>query len=142
MLVLTRKYQEKIRIGDNITITVLRTKGKAVRLGIEAPNDVPVIRGELQFESREDVAEEPNSIAAVAVTTSGSATSKRSHESVADSAWTTKSRPQPARRKQSLEIAEIEHHRIPRGKVPQIMPQLVAGNGALRAIIDQRSSTI
>jgi carbon storage regulator len=50
MLVLTRKYQEKIRIGDNITITVLRTKGKAVRLGIEAPSNVPVIRGELSFE--------------------------------------------------------------------------------------------
>src|SRR3954471_19558781 len=51
MLVLTRKYQEKIRIGDNITITVLRTKGKAVRLGIEAPIDVPVIRGELSFQN-------------------------------------------------------------------------------------------
>jgi carbon storage regulator len=51
MLVLTRKYQEKIRIGDNITITVLRTKGKAVRLGIEAPANVPVVRGELKFES-------------------------------------------------------------------------------------------
>src|SRR5262245_4293544 len=50
MLVLTRKYQEKIRIGDNITITVLRTKGKAVRLGIEAPANVPVIRGELTFD--------------------------------------------------------------------------------------------
>jgi carbon storage regulator len=47
MLVLTRKYQEKVHIGDGITITVLRTKGKAVRLGIEAPAEVPVIRGEL-----------------------------------------------------------------------------------------------
>src|ERR1041385_3050783 len=54
MLVLTRKYQEKIRIGNNITITVLRTKGKAVRLGIEAPTDVPVIRGELSFEGEAD----------------------------------------------------------------------------------------
>ncbi|MEX0642399.1 MAG: carbon storage regulator [Pirellulales bacterium] len=50
MLVLTRKYQEKVHIGDGITITVLRTKGKAVRLGIEAPPEVPVIRGELTFE--------------------------------------------------------------------------------------------
>ena len=49
MLVLTRKYQEKVRIGDGITITILRTKGKAVRLGIEAPAEVPVIRGELTF---------------------------------------------------------------------------------------------
>ena len=59
MLVLTRKYQEKIRIGDNITITVLRTKGKAVRLGIEAPTDVPVIRGELSFEHESKEASEP-----------------------------------------------------------------------------------
>ena len=56
MLVLTRKYQEKIRIGDNITITVLRTKGKAVRLGIEAPTNVPVIRGELSFEHESEEA--------------------------------------------------------------------------------------
>ena len=50
MLVLTRKQNEKIRIGENITITVLRMKGKAVRLGIEAPHDLNVIRGELAFE--------------------------------------------------------------------------------------------
>ena len=47
MLVLTRKTQEKIRIGDGITITVIKTKGKSVRLGIEAPADVSVLRGEL-----------------------------------------------------------------------------------------------
>src|SRR5689334_12022715 len=58
MLVLTRKYQEKIKIGDNITITVLRMKGKAVRLGIEAPGNVPVIRGELSF--TDGAAEESN----------------------------------------------------------------------------------
>jgi carbon storage regulator len=47
MLVLTRKQGEKIRIGDDITITVVRTKGKAVRLGIQAPAHVPVLRGEI-----------------------------------------------------------------------------------------------
>ncbi|MEM9352006.1 MAG: carbon storage regulator [Planctomycetota bacterium] len=52
MLVLTRKHGEQIRIGDNITITVLRMKGKAVRLGIEAPADQSVLRGELAFEER------------------------------------------------------------------------------------------
>ena len=52
MLVLTRKHQEKIRIGDHIIITVLKTKGKTVRLGIEAPMEVPVIRGELSFEGQ------------------------------------------------------------------------------------------
>src|SRR5436309_11328196 len=66
MLVLTRKYQEKIRIGNNITITVLRTKGKAVRLGIEAPPDVPVIRGELSFEPKTATAD---SVAEVPVVT-------------------------------------------------------------------------
>jgi carbon storage regulator CsrA len=47
MLVLTRKTQEKIQIGDNITITIVRVKGQSVRVGIEAPHDVRVIRGEL-----------------------------------------------------------------------------------------------
>lgn len=47
MLVLTRKPQEKIRIGDNITITVIKTKGSGVRIGIEAPAEVSVLRGEL-----------------------------------------------------------------------------------------------
>ncbi len=41
---------ERVALGDNIVITVLRTKGKAVRLGIEAPNEVPVLRGELAFD--------------------------------------------------------------------------------------------
>ena len=48
MLVLTRKCEEKIRIGRNITITVLRINGKAARLGIEAPSNVTVLRGELR----------------------------------------------------------------------------------------------
>lgn len=57
MLVLTRKPQEKIRIGDDITITVIKTKGQGVRLGIEAPRDVPVLRGEL-LASHDSFAEE------------------------------------------------------------------------------------
>lgn len=56
MLVLTRKHQEQIRIGDNITVTILKVKGSAVRIGIEAPRDIRVIRGELPtFESMEKV---------------------------------------------------------------------------------------
>jgi carbon storage regulator len=47
MLVLTRKQGEQIRIGDNVLITVVRTKGKGVRLGIQAPAHVPVLRGEI-----------------------------------------------------------------------------------------------
>ena len=48
MLVLTRKTQEQIQIGNNIKITILQVKGQAVRIGIEAPRDVRVLRGELQ----------------------------------------------------------------------------------------------
>ena len=47
MLVLTRKKQETIHIGDDITITVLRIRGKTIRLGIDAPMGYTVVRGEL-----------------------------------------------------------------------------------------------
>ena len=47
MLVLSRKTQERIQIGDNVVVTVLRVKGNMVRIGIEAPKDVRVMRGEL-----------------------------------------------------------------------------------------------
>ena len=56
MLVLTRKQNEKIQIGDSITITVVRTKGKTVRLGIDAPAHLSVLRGELVFEDEGDAA--------------------------------------------------------------------------------------
>ena len=47
MLVLTRKLQEQIRIGKDIVITVLEFRGSSIRLGIEAPRDVRVMREEL-----------------------------------------------------------------------------------------------
>lgn len=50
MLVLTRKQNEKICIGDDVTITVVRTKGKTVRLGIQAPASKRVLRGEIAFD--------------------------------------------------------------------------------------------
>jgi carbon storage regulator CsrA len=56
MLVLTRKQKETIKIGDNITITILRLKGQAVRVGIEAPLDVRVLRGELPAETQPETA--------------------------------------------------------------------------------------
>jgi carbon storage regulator len=48
MLVLSRRESQRIRLGDAIVITVLRLSGDKVRLGIEAPNDVVVLREELQ----------------------------------------------------------------------------------------------
>ena len=47
MLVLSRKPGEKITIGSRITITVVAVKGNKVRLGIEAPKEVAVLRAEL-----------------------------------------------------------------------------------------------
>ena len=44
MLVLSRKIGERIKIGENIVVTVLKTKGKTVKLGIEAPKEIPVRR--------------------------------------------------------------------------------------------------
>lgn len=48
MLVLSRKESERIRLGDSIIITVVRVSGDKVRLGIEAPPDVLVLRDELK----------------------------------------------------------------------------------------------
>ncbi len=48
MLVLSRKVNEQIRIGDNIVITVTKLFGDRVQIGIEAPRDVPVKRMELK----------------------------------------------------------------------------------------------
>lgn len=47
MLVLTRKCSEMIQIGDDIRIKVIRTGRNSVKIGIEAPNDVRVLRAEL-----------------------------------------------------------------------------------------------
>ena len=50
MLVLSRKVGERILIGDHVTVTVVRITGGGVRLGIEAPAELAVIREELQCE--------------------------------------------------------------------------------------------
>ena len=47
MLVLSRKKDEKIVIGDNITLMVIEIRGDKVRLGIDAPRDVTVHREEI-----------------------------------------------------------------------------------------------
>lgn len=48
MLVLSRKESERIKLGDSIVVTVIRVAGDCVRLGIEAPTDVLVLREELE----------------------------------------------------------------------------------------------
>ena len=47
MLVLSRKLGEKIVIGDNIVVTVVKIDRNQIRIGIEAPHDVPVYREEI-----------------------------------------------------------------------------------------------
>jgi carbon storage regulator len=47
MLVLSRRIGEKIQIGDDVVVSVVKIQGGQVRLGVEAPREVPVIRGEL-----------------------------------------------------------------------------------------------
>lgn len=56
MLVLSRKLNEKIQIGDNVWITVVRIDGDKIRIGIEAPEDVPIMRTELIQEPEKAVA--------------------------------------------------------------------------------------
>ncbi len=48
MLVLSRKVDERIQIGDNITITVVQVRGNSVRIAIDAPKSVRILRSELE----------------------------------------------------------------------------------------------
>jgi carbon storage regulator len=141
MLVLTRKYQEKIRIGDGITITVLRIKGKAVRLGIEAPADVPVIRGELVFDGDAAL---PASLPMLGATGAAAVTCRtRPRTGGAEPAWTTESHPQGAGPIRGLQpTTEVGLRRVPRDKMAEILPRFVAGSGPLRPLMDQRSTTV
>jgi carbon storage regulator len=62
MLVLTRKSNQSIMIGDDVEISVLSVMGEKVRIGIQAPHDIPVFRKEIYLEIHredgEDTAEE------------------------------------------------------------------------------------
>ena len=54
MLVLTRKSNQSIMIGDDIEVSVLAIMGEKVRIGIEAPRSVPVFRKEVYLEIQQD----------------------------------------------------------------------------------------
>jgi carbon storage regulator len=64
MLVLTRRSRESIMIGDDVEITVLSVVGEKVRLGIEAPREVPVYRKEVYLEMAQQRAAEGGSASA------------------------------------------------------------------------------
>jgi carbon storage regulator CsrA len=72
MLVLTRKIGQRISIGDNITVVVTKTAGNRVTLGIEAPKDVRIVRGELEriFNEFDEAPESEEAPAATARPTS------------------------------------------------------------------------
>lgn len=50
MLVLTRKSNQSIMIGDDVEVSVLSVMGEKVRIGIQAPQDIPVFRTEIYIE--------------------------------------------------------------------------------------------
>jgi carbon storage regulator len=59
MLVLTRKPNQSIMIGDDVEISVLAIMGEKVRIGISAPREVPVFRREVYDEIQSERAEDP-----------------------------------------------------------------------------------
>jgi carbon storage regulator len=64
MLVLSRKPGEQIRIGDNVTVTVVEVRGNRIKLGIEAPRQVGVVRSELEPHERPAVGRAVTSVVA------------------------------------------------------------------------------
>lgn len=105
MLVLSRKQDEKILIGDDIVITILRVKGNTIRVGIEAPKGVRIVRAELD-------------------TTANTSEPKVTPESI-DS---KKDRPQPSRNR--LRVASVSSEapasgvRSPKSEQPTVTNRL------------------
>lgn len=62
MLVLTRKSNQSIMIGDDIEVSVLAIMGEKVRIGIQAPRDVPVFRKEVYLEIQQERANGPEGV--------------------------------------------------------------------------------
>ncbi|MEM6654672.1 MAG: carbon storage regulator CsrA [Planctomycetota bacterium] len=137
MLVLTRKQQEKIQIGDDIVITVLRTKGKTVRLGIEAPSAVPVLRGELAVRIREEQEQSESDTA-----------SPSAPEVNADTQASRNSSDRSTGR-DSIDEPQVLLERVPRSRVATVLPRVLGepafaataseGRGPLRSMLDRRA---
>ncbi|MFC0309929.1 carbon storage regulator CsrA [Gallibacterium trehalosifermentans] len=53
MLILTRKIDEKLLIGDEITISVLEVRGNQVKIGVDAPKDIAIYREEIYHKVKE-----------------------------------------------------------------------------------------
>jgi carbon storage regulator len=76
MLVLTRKSNQSIMIGDNIEVSVLSVMGDKVRIGIQAPQEVPVFRTEIYTEIHRDDAGGSASAVSAAATDGGASAGK------------------------------------------------------------------
>ncbi|MEM9186025.1 MAG: carbon storage regulator [Planctomycetota bacterium] len=142
MLVLTRKQQEKIQIGDDITITILRTKGKSVRIGIDAPATVPVLRGELAAARREEAAAaEP----ATRTQPAARQPAARDEPHAPAETWAA-AKPTPAPTKQGPDTAnKVSLERAPKSRVATVLPKLLgadsmATGGPLRSMLDRRAA--
>ena len=82
MLVLTRKSNQSIMIGDDVEVSVLSIMGEKVRIGISAPRDVPVFRKEVYLEiQQEQVAAPSEGSRRKAVDEAGSTGSRTSRSS-------------------------------------------------------------
>jgi carbon storage regulator len=57
MLILTRRLTASLKIGDDVTVTILGVKGRQVRIGVSAPKSVPLHREELYQRIREGTVE-------------------------------------------------------------------------------------
>lgn len=142
MLVLTRKHQEKIHIGDHITITVIRTKGKSVRLGIEAPPEVPVIRGELVF--HEHLPESENVVAGlreIVLESDEPVIVANSHPRRTEPAWPTSPQSATDPRPLGRPASHVSLQRIPRDQAMAALPALKSKGGPLREMLDRRALT-
>jgi carbon storage regulator CsrA len=129
MLVLSRKFQEKIRIGNEITITILRAKGKAVRLGIEAPADIPVIRGELAFDVTCKAGEPKGALSDAWRVDDVSASTSTPHRQLSQQDTVT------------VPGSQVSLRRVGRGRAAEVLPQFLPGEGPLRAMLKERAIT-
>ena len=129
MLVLTRKQEEKICIGDEIVITLLRVKGKSILLGIEAPDKVCVLRGELVDASADKHA---SSNLGNATDMIRKHTGSRGRKNAGLVGITETPAPQ----------TNVSHTQIPRERCKQVLASLQSNHGPLGPLMENRASTV